>query len=493
MDTKVEALEDNQKKLTVTLDAKEIDTRIKQTYKDFAYKYSFPGFRKGKAPRPVIDNMLGAQAVVATVTDDIMNKVYPQAMDEADLIAIGAPQFDQSSELVEGGKPYSFTATVDCRPEYDLEGYDAVSIKLPSAEPTDEEIDAQIEELRNYYYDFKDASAATKIKEDTFCELAMNATDENGESVDSMNTDSRLYQLGMGLFPKAFDEALMGMKKGDKKTVTIDMNEPSIMGQGMTDAGKITLDVEIKQVKEKVLPEINDAWAKETAGFESLKELRERVGENVRQQKAEMLPRLRENEALYALQERLKGEAPESMCEAEEQNLLQNFFMQVQQQGMTFDAYLAQMGMTPDQFKEDLKKQAKDVTEQDLALDAWARHAKIEIADAEISEEFAKSGVDDPRELEKEWRESGRIAMLRAGMKRTRALDLVLESLKVEELKPGEKLGEKKPAKKAAAKKAPSKKAATKADAAEAPAAKTAAKKPAAKKAPAKKDAEGDK
>lgn len=441
METKVEALEGNQKKLTVTIDAEDVDARIKKQYKDFAYKYNFPGFRKGKAPRPVIDSALGKEAVRATVTDDVLNSLYPIAMDENDLIPIGQPAFEDAESMVEAGKPYSFAVTVETRPELELSSYDRVSVKLPSSEASDEDIDAQIGELLNYYYTFEDCEDDVEVADGSFVELVLNATDAEGNDVPRITTESRLYELGGGLFPRSFDEALKGMKKGDAKTVEIDMSEPSMLASGLENPGKTTIEVEVKQLKTKVLPTLDDEWAQKTAGFEGgVKELRERVAESVKQQKEDVLPRIRENETLYALQERLEGDVPAGLAEQEEQTLLQNFFMQMQQSGMTFDQYLASAGLTTDNFRDDLKKQAKDVVAQDLALDAWARHAGIEVTDEEVTAEFAKSGADDPAELEADWRKNGRIASLRAGMKRARALEAIIEDLQVEELKPGEKL-----------------------------------------------------
>lgn len=434
METTVEALEGNQKKLTVTVDAKEIDERIRKQYKDFAHQYNFPGFRKGKAPRPVIDNMLGKQAVVATVTDSIVNGLYPVAMDELDLIAMGQPNIELGTDLVEAGKNFSFTATVDTRPELTLDDYGPLTVKLPAPTATDAEVEAQIDELREYYFDFKDSPANTKVKKDSFVDIAMTAKNAEGEEIQSLNTESRLYELGRGLFPEAFDAALVGMKKEDTKTIEIDMaSEPSTIGSGLPDAEKVTFEVKINQVKKKVLPELTDEWAKETAGFESMEAMRDMIRQNIDMQKAAMLPRLRENEALYALQGHLQGEVPEALAEAEEQNLIQNFFMQMQQSGMTFDAYLAQTGMTPETFKEDIKKQAVDVAKQDLALDAWARNADIQVTDEDIAAEFERSGAEDPKALEKQWRENGQIAMVRAGIRRQRALEQILEGLIVEE------------------------------------------------------------
>ena len=149
VETKVEALEDNRTKVTVTVDAADIDARIKKTYKDFANKYNFPGFRKGKAPRPIIDNALGAEAVRATVTDDVVNGTYPLAIDDCDLYPIAKPEFDET-DLVEAGKPYTFSFTVTVKPEIEISSYEPVEIELPAEGTTDAEIDEQIDALREH-------------------------------------------------------------------------------------------------------------------------------------------------------------------------------------------------------------------------------------------------------------------------------------------------------------------------------------------------------
>ena len=113
VETKVEALQDNRVKVTVTVDAKDIDARIKKTYKDFAHKYNFPGFRAGKAPRPIIDNALGAEAVPATVTDDVVNETYPLAIDECNLYPVSKPTFAEDMGLVAAGKPFEYSLEVE--------------------------------------------------------------------------------------------------------------------------------------------------------------------------------------------------------------------------------------------------------------------------------------------------------------------------------------------------------------------------------------------
>lgn len=462
METTVEALENNRVKLTVTVDAKEIDARIKKTYKDFAHKYNFPGFRKGKAPRPVIDNALGAETVRATVTDEVINGLYPLAVDAENLYTTGQPNFGEPG-LVEPGKAFVFVAEVDVKPEFELSSYDPVEISLPPEGATDAEIEQQIEALREHYYDLQDAPANTKVKEGSIVELEMSATDEAGKDIESITSESRLYSIGGGLLPEDFDNEIMGLKKGQEKEFSIAVPaQPTALTAALAGkTNKINFKVKVLVVKKKVLPEVTDEWVNETLGFESAEDFRARVAESIADQKSTLIPRMKENQCLDALAERLVGEAPEGMVEEAEATLLQEFFQQLQRQGMNFDAYLQQQGITADQFKEDVKQQAVDTAKQDLALDAWARHAGMTATDEEVSAEFAKSGAENPKALEEEWRRTGRLHLVRAGILRTNAIEQVMEQARVTELEPAtadEVKEEKKAAKKPAAKKKAAKK-----------------------------------
>ena len=435
MKTQIEALQDNQVKLTVTVEAADVDARINKTYKDFAKKYRFPGFRPGKAPRPIIDNALGAQAVVATVTEELVNETYPLAVDAEDLFVVGRPEFTDEDLIVKEHEDLVYDAVVSVSPEFELSSYEPVEVKLPAEEATQKEIDDQLEQLREYYYDFKDAPANTKVKDGSFLDMNVKATDAEGAEIESLSAEGRIYEIGKGIFPAAFDAEIMGLKKGESKQFTVDMAaEPSMMGQGLGDkAGEVSFDVTVNVLKKKILPEVDEKFATETLGFKSLEDLMDNVKTSISNQKKDMLPRLKETECLYALQERLEGEVPDNIVEEEERMLLQSFFQQLQQQGLTFDFYLQSQGLTSDQFKEDIKKQARDVATQDAALDAWARHADYTITDEEISEEFVKSGAKDPEAMEAEWRENGQLHTLRRSIKRTRAVMEIMDSAIVTE------------------------------------------------------------
>lgn len=443
METKVEELQEGQVELTITIGADEIDKRIKATYKDFAHKYNFPGFRRGKAPRPVIDNALGAEAIRATVTEAVINDTYPLAIDESGVAPISKPTFNDEDALVEDGKPFVFSCTFSVKPELALSDYDPIAIELPCEGATDTEIELQINVLREHYYDFEAAPAATKIVEDGYADIAVAASDANGESLEEISWDSRFYGLGSGMLPAAFDQELVGMKKGQKKSFDLDITPENSAGLSAVSSKtkSVHFDVEILAVKKKVLPEANDEWAKETLGFESLEDLKTRISESIIEGKAESLPRMKENQCLSVLAARLTGDVPESMVESAETDLLQTFFQQLQKQGANLDSYLQQQGITIEQFKEDVKRQADDVTRQDLALDAWVRHKGFEVTDEDIKTEFANSGADDPEALEKEWRSHGQLSVLRQNLLRVKAVNDVIDTAIVTQVDPDEKNG----------------------------------------------------
>ena len=197
VETNVESLEGNKAKVTVTIDAADVDGRITKTYKDFARKYNFPGFRRGKAPRPVIDNALGAEAVRATVTDELLNSAWAAAVDAEGLSPVSGPAMEET-ELVEAGKPYVFSFTIDLRPEVELSSYDAVEIELPFAEATEAEIDDQVSAMAEHYTTFEDASAATKLKPENYADLAIKATDAVTETVtvDPTKSEALTFESG---------------------------------------------------------------------------------------------------------------------------------------------------------------------------------------------------------------------------------------------------------------------------------------------------------
>lgn len=286
----------------------------------------------------------------------------------------------------------------------------------------------------------------------------MKVSDKDGNELTQLSAENRLYELGANLFPPAFDAELVGMKKGQEKSFDIDFSEDtSMLGQTLgDDKGVLHFDVTVDAIKQKVLPDVTDEWAHNNFGFKDLADMREQVAQSIKDQKEVSKNRRIENECLATLAARIEGEMPEGMRELQEVQLLQSFYAQLSQNGYTLDQYLDSMGLTNDQFKNDMKQQADDMVRQDMALDAWARHKGFEATDADVTAEFEKANVDDPVAVQAEWKVSGRIPLIREGVLRTKALNDVVETATVTEAKPAD--AKPKAAKKTTAKKAPAKK-----------------------------------
>ncbi|MBQ9004564.1 MAG: trigger factor [Eggerthellaceae bacterium] len=446
METKLEVLEGNRAKVTVTIDEKTIADRIKKQYKQVANQYTIPGFRRGKAPRPVIDNALGKDYVRAVVTDDLVNESYPEAIEDTGIFPVGQPDFDEENmDFVVDGQAYTFDFEVDTKPTLELSSYDPVEIELPPEKVTDKQIDDEIDALLEHYMDIVPAPANTKVKEDKYVNLKITATDDNGEDIPSITTDELQYGLDSSLFPPTFDEQILGLKKGDTKQFSIDMPSEAY-AMTATLAGKtaqINFDIEVLGVLKKKLPELTDEWVQNKIGVETVQELRDELSDEVNSQREGMMPLLKENRVLTALQERLEGDVPEGVLEESEATLLQDFFNQLQRQGITLDVYLQQQGITSDQFRDDVKQQAADMAKQDMALDAYAAHEGFEVTDEDIRKEFEIAGVADPDAMMAEWRQKGQMYLVRQGILRQKAAQALVDGAIVTEEAPKDDEAEK--------------------------------------------------
>lgn len=439
METKVESLEDNRAKITVTVEASEIDARINRAYKEVAKKNSFPGFRKGKAPRAVIDAAFGAGYVAATVTEDVVNDMMPLAIDGADLFPVGQAQFDEIASVV-AGEDFTFSFSIGLRTEIELSSYEPVAIEMPAAEVTDAEIDMQYDAIIDQYAQFEVAAEGAKAAEGDRLVMAMQAADDKSEKIDQLTSDEFQYTIGSGLMPAEFDEKLVGAAAGDKLEFSVPVAESTAayLKELVGKTESVSFTIEVKELKTKVAPTVDDAWVADNFGFETVAELRERISESLTQQKADFLPRLKEDRVLYALLERVTDEAPEAMVEEQEQDLLQEFFQQLQRSGQTYDAYLKANNLTAAQVKDDIKQQAAEVVKQNLALDAWARHFEIACEESDVQAEFIKASADEWESLYNSWKQAGRLHLVREGVLRSKAMNAAVEGAVVTEIPFGE-------------------------------------------------------
>lgn len=434
MEASIERLDGNQIKVTAKVPAADVDAKLKQVYKELAGKYNFPGFRKGKAPRKVIDNALGSEVAVAQATEDVVNDAYPQIIEEQSLFPVGTPDF-AGVGAIEAGSDFEFSFTIGTKPEIELTSYDALEVEVPPAGVTDEEIDSEVEYMTRHYETYAESAKTAKLSADKYADLDISATDADGNQIDVLTDSKQFFAPGGGLFSEAFEKEVFGMKRDEERSFELEVAEGEQALLLADLAGKkISFNVKCTSIKKKVKPELTDEWVKENLNFDTLSDLRDEIASAMKSQKEQIMPRIKENACKVALVERVTDDVPESMAEEAESELLQDFFTQLQQQGMTLDSYLAARGIDNDQFKQDVKRQAVDEAKEQLALDAWARKKGIEVTEDDVRDEFVRAGLKDPDKMVDDWRKSGRLYLIREGISRRKAMDDVMETAKFTEV-----------------------------------------------------------
>lgn len=405
---------------TVTIPAADVDAAIKKAYKDAANKYRFPGFRAGRAPRPVIDNMLGKEATLAQATNDILAANEPAVLNELDIVPLKEGDY-QELDLVKDHEDYTYTVTFSLRQSVELNSYEPVEIEMPPAEVTEGEIDAQIEMLMGYHATFEEVDRP--VQNDDYVTAAV----KDIKGATRFAGENRMFVVGSENFPTEVNEGLVGMKKDESKEISW-----TLMGE---DAEEITIEVTINNVKERKLPELTDEFVKENFGFDTIAAMREGVKEELEGDKTSKLPGLKENRAVAALSERLELEkVDEDYEQSVFSELGQTFLQNLSSRGMTLDVWLQASGLTSEAFIADLHRQANDVARESLALDALARHLEIEVSVEDVDKEFADAGVEDVEASKAQFVADGRMPAVRDSIRRSKAVDWLVENAKVTEV-----------------------------------------------------------
>lgn len=408
---------DNKLEAKLVIAAADVDAAVKKAYKDIANKYKFQGFRKGKAPRPVIDGLVGKDAVLAEASEELLNAATPLMLDELDVVPVGQPTFGDEPVLAQEGADYELNATINLRPDCELESYDAPEINMPPEEVTDAEVDEQLETLVNYHGTFEDAAEDYVAAKGDMLTLDI----ENVENGEQLAGEDRPFMIGSTAVPAEFDEAVTGLKVGETAEVEMKLDDKDVK-----------VKVTLKSAKKHVVPELDDELAKKGFGFDSVEALKDAVKEEVAEDKKVQLPNLKETRVIEKITESLKlEELPTDYVKEVFNELAQDFMAQLSRQGLTLDTWLQARGIQANDFIADLNAQAAERARQSLALDALAKKLGLVASEEDVRAEFENAGMDDVDASMKEFTEAGRMPAVRESIKRSKALDWLLENAKV--------------------------------------------------------------
>lgn len=384
MSLQVEKLEGNMAKLTIEVSAEDFEAAVEKAYQKSKNKINIPGFRKGKAPRKMIEQMYGKEIFFEDAANYAIPSAYAKAVDECTEEIVSQPKID--IEQAEAGKPFVFTAEVALKPEVTLGKYKGVEVEKSDASVTDEEIDAAIEREREN--NARTVSVDDRAVQDGDMTVLDFEGFVDGVAFEGGKGENYPLTIGSNTFIPGFEEQLIGVEIDKEVEVNVTFPEDY---QAAELAGKpAVFKCTIKEIKEKELPDLDDEFASEVSEFETLAEYREDVRKNLEEKKAEEAKNEKEDKVVEAIIADAKMDIPEAMLETQQRQMADDFAQRIQMQGISIDQYFQFTGLTRAAFLEQLKPQAEKRIQTRLVLEAVAKAENIEASDAEYDEEIQK-------------------------------------------------------------------------------------------------------
>jgi trigger factor len=420
--TTVAPLEGNKVKLSVEVDEDEFDKAITDAFRKIAREVRIPGFRPGKAPRKLLERRLGAQVGREQALHDALPEYYAQAVTDNDVDAIDAPEIDITAGEDDG--PVAFDAVVEVRPVVQVPGYGGLRVEIPSPEIPEEEVDAQIDRMRQVQATFADVDRAAQAEDAVVIDITGTL---DGEAQDGLTADDYSYTVGGGAITPEVDEQVSGAKAGD--ILEFDATHPD-----PDEERQLRFRVLVKQVRERVLPEVDDAWASENSEFDTIDELRQSIrdrGTLVRKAQAQSALREGTGQALAKL---VEDEVPEALVTHEMNHRAQDLALRLQAQGLTPEQWLAITGKSSEDLTAELREAAETSAKVDLALRAVADAEELECTDEDLDDELAgvAERVGEPvARVREEFERGGNLSAVRSDVRKRKALDWLLERVEI--------------------------------------------------------------
>lgn len=423
MKTSVDKLSDTRVKLNVTVPFDELGKEIDQAYKAIAQQVNIPGFRRGKAPRQLIDARFGRGPILEQVVNDMLPTRYEQALAENDLNPLGQPDIDVTK--IEDNDVVEFTAEIDVRPEIEVPGFSQISVTVPELKVDDAAVDAELDTLRERFGELKDTKR--KLKKDDFAIIDLEAT-INGEKLEDASTEGLTYRVGADDLMDGLDKAIKGLKTGEEAEFTSEIQYGDHKGE------EATVKVTVQQTKERKLPELDDDFAQLASEFDTVEELRnstrEQVEENAKAQQAADI----RDEVLKAALAQTEFALPESVVDEQVHNQLHQLLGQMAHDENALAQLLEAQGTTREEFDAQSREQAEESVRTQLFLDAVADQEQPEVSQQELTDHIlftAQSYGMDPNQFVAQLQQSGQIANLFSDVRRGKALAIAISRTQV--------------------------------------------------------------
>ena len=427
MNVTVERVE-NEATLKITAPAAEVNAGYKKAVQKIADQANIPGFRKGKAPRAIIEMHYGKEAVKQEAFEIVANKAYSEALDQEKLIPVSDPKVEEST--FEEGKDMELTIKVTLKPEPELGEYKGLHVEKKEVEVTDEQVDAQIKDMMGRDAKMVVAEEGAVIEKGDFAIIDFAGT-VDGEPFSGGEGKGYPLEVGSNSFIPGFEDQLVGLSKGDSTDVEVTFPEDYFVKDL---AGKEAIfKVNIQDVKRKELPELNDEYVASKTDFKTVEELRANYKERMQKAAESNAKAEYEHELIDLAVANAKFSVPEIMIEDKISQMVEEMKMSLESRKMSLDMYMQYTGLDMAKIRENQRPVAEENVKTDLVLDAIAKAEDIQVdmadVDAEIAAISAQHGAS-PEEVKKIIKGNGTMGLLLANILRRKAAHVVIDSAK---------------------------------------------------------------
>ena len=395
MSVKVEKLENNMAKLTIEVEAAEVEKALEKAFQKQKGKISLPGFRKGKAPRQMVEKMYGPEVFYDDAINAMIPDAYDNAVDECGEDVVSQPEIDIVT--IKKGEPFVFTATVALKPPVELGKYKGVTVPKVETEVTDEDVEKALQKEReNNARNITVTDRAVKDGDMTVLDFEGFV---DGVAFEGGKGENYPLTIGSGAFIPGFEEQLIGAEID--KEVEVKVTFPEDYQAAELASKDAVFKCTIKEIKEKELPELDDEFASEVSEFDTLAEFKEDIKKNLAESKAKEAKDEKEANVIEAIVKEAKMEIPEAMITTQQNQMLDEFAQRMSMQGLSMEQYCQFTGATRDKLFESVRPQAEQRIKSRLVLEEIAKAENIEATDADVEEELKAMAEAYQMDIEK--------------------------------------------------------------------------------------------
>ncbi len=424
MNVNIEDISSIKKKVSIEISEDQVTKEVDSFYRELGRKAKIKGFRPGKVPRNILERHF-KDYVKAEVVQKLVQDTYPTALSETNLHPVSNPMIDPGD--LESGKPFQYSATIEVKPEIKLEEYLGLNIEGKKEEVKDEEVEERLKGLQNLHANLKTIQEARPIQNGDFVIVDYEAR-MDGKPLEEGKAIDLTVEVGSGRFIPAFEEKLIGLRLEEEKEIEVSF--PEDYGYKKWAGKTISFHVKIKEIKEKILPILDDEFAKDLGDYSSLEELKDKLKQEIEREKKLALERQLKDQMVDQLLQKNTFEVPESLVEEQTKTLVSDTKLRLATQGIKIDT----LGISEEKLQEDYREAAMRQVRTFLILEKIAGQEGITVTDEEVEDRFREISERTHQKFDvvkRYYEKNGLIPEVKAGIMNEKTLNLLLEKANI--------------------------------------------------------------